>query len=76
MKKEQLIHWGLFAVLSIIWGSSFILMKVSKEVLNGYQIGAIRILSAGLVFLPFAFSHASQIPRNKLWLVMLSGLNR
>jgi drug/metabolite transporter (DMT)-like permease len=74
MKKEQLIHWGLFAVLSIIWGSSFILMKVSKEVLNGYQIGAIRILSAGLVFLPFAFSHASQIPRNKLWLVMLSGL--
>jgi drug/metabolite transporter (DMT)-like permease len=74
MKREQLIHWGLFAVLSIIWGSSFILMKVSKEVLNGYQIGAIRILAAGLVFLPFAFSHASLIPRNKLWLVILSGL--
>ena len=74
MKREQLVHWGLFAVLSIIWGSSFILMKVSKEVLNGYQIGAIRIFAAGLVFLPFAFSHASLIPRNKLWLVVLSGL--
>jgi drug/metabolite transporter (DMT)-like permease len=49
-------------------------MKVSKEVLNGYQIGAVRIFAAGLVFLPFALSHFSKIPRNKLMLVILSGL--
>ena len=74
MKREKLIHWVLFVILSVIWGSSFILMKVSKEVLNGYQIGAVRIFAAGLVFLPFALSHFSKIPRNKLMLVILSGL--
>ena len=69
-----MINWVLFVVLSLIWGSSFILMKVSKEHLNGYQIGAIRIFSAGIIFLPFALYHITKIPRNKLALVALSGL--
>lgn len=74
MSREKIINWLLFIVLSLIWGSSFILMKASKEHLNGYQIGAIRIFSAGIIFLPFALVHITEIPRNKLGLVALSGL--
>lgn len=74
MSKAKVINWAIFILLSIIWGSSFILMKISKEELNGVQIGAIRMFSAGIVFLPFAFFHLSGIPRNKLLLVILSGL--
>lgn len=74
MKKHNLVDWIIFIVLSFIWGSSFILMKVGKEALNGFQIGSIRIFSAGLVFLPFAFFHIAKIPRRKLPLVALSGL--
>jgi len=74
MNKAKLINWGLFVILSFIWGSSFILMKVSKEHLNGYQIGAIRILSAGLVFFPFAIYHFFKIPLQKIPLIILSGL--
>lgn len=74
MKKEKLVNWVLFGVLAFIWGSSFILMKVSKEHLNGYQIGGLRIFSAGLVFLPFAVFHLRKIERKKLPLVVLSGL--
>jgi hypothetical protein len=35
MKREQWINWGLFALLAFIWGSSFILMKISNDALNG-----------------------------------------
>ena len=74
MKKDALVNWVLFAVLAFIWGSSFILMKVGKEHLNGYQIGGMRIFSAGLVFLPFAVFHITKLPRQKIPLVVLSGL--
>jgi len=73
MGKEKAINWLIFIILSVIWGSSFILMKVSKEHLNGYQIGAVRIFSAGLIFLPLAVVHITQIPARKIPFVMLSG---
>lgn len=73
MGKEKVINWLIFIILSVIWGSSFILMKVSKEHLNGYQIGAVRIFSAGLVFLPLALVHFTKIPVRKLPIVILSG---
>ena len=74
MGKEKVINWLIFIILSVIWGSSFILMKVSKEHLNGYQIGAVRIFAAGLVFLPLALVHITKIPACKLPFVILSGL--
>jgi drug/metabolite transporter (DMT)-like permease len=74
MNNQKLINWSLFILLSLIWGSSFILMKLSKEHLNGYQIGAVRIFSAGLVFLPFAMFHIIKVPRQKIPIVILSGL--
>lgn len=74
MNKPKITDWILFIILALIWGSSFILMKVSKEHLNGYQIGAIRIFSAGLVFFPFAVFHLSKIPKKKVPIVILSGL--
>ena len=74
MSKGKFINWTLFVLLSFIWGSSFILMKLSSAQLNGWQIASVRIFSAGLVFLPFAIIHISKIPRNKLGLIILSGL--
>jgi drug/metabolite transporter (DMT)-like permease len=61
-------------VLSLVWGSSFILMKKSAEHLSGMQIGAIRIFSAGVSFLPFAIFHAIKIPLRKLWIIVVTGL--
>ena len=72
--KEKLFNWGLFIVLSFIWGSSFILMKEGIRVLSPFQVGALRILSAGLVLVPFIFRAFKQIPREKILLVILSGL--
>lgn len=75
MRQDQkLVNWAMFILLSLIWGSSFILMKVSKQGLNGVQIGALRIFFAGLVFFPFALVHVRQMPMRKIPLVLLSGL--
>jgi drug/metabolite transporter (DMT)-like permease len=74
MAKQNFFNWLLFIVLSVVWGSSFILMKTSAEHLNGLQIGAIRIFAAGIAFLPWAVFHASKIPVKKLGIVILTGL--
>lgn len=72
--RERLINWALFTALSVIWGSSFILMKAGMIVLTPYQVASIRILSAGVVLIPFARRAIREIPKNKLGLVVLSGI--
>ncbi len=42
--------------------------------LTPYHVATIRILSAGLVLIPFARKALQQVPRKKLMLVLLSGL--
>ncbi len=72
--KQKLSDWILFIILSLIWGSSFILMKIGLQQLSAYQVASVRILSAGLVLLPFAFSAFKKIPKNKIVFVVLAGL--
>lgn len=43
-------------------------------VLTPYQVASIRMLSAGLVLVPFALKAFRDIPRNRLTLVIVSGL--
>jgi drug/metabolite transporter (DMT)-like permease len=74
MQKNKLLDWAIFLLLTLIWGSSFILMKHSKEQLTAPQIAALRIFSAGLVFLPFAIFHLAKLPRRKIFFVILSGI--
>jgi drug/metabolite transporter (DMT)-like permease len=72
--RDKLINWGLFVILALIWGSSFILMKAGMHTLTPYHVASIRILSAGLILIPFARRALQQVPRNKMALVILSGL--
>lgn len=71
--KNKFINWSLFILLCLIWGSSFKLMKDSTA-LSASQIAALRIFSAGLVFIPFAFFHFSKIPKNNRAPVILSAV--
>lgn len=71
---KRVVDWSLFVMLSVIWGSSFILMKVGMEGLSPYQVASIRILSAGLVLLPFGWRSFKAVDRRKWPLIFLSGL--
>ena len=67
-------NWLLFIALSMIWGSSFILMKIGLEYrMSAYDIAATRILSAGLVLMPVALKAFRKIPSALLPYVFLSG---
>jgi drug/metabolite transporter (DMT)-like permease len=74
MKNDRFVSWGIFILLCIIWGSSFILMRWSSEGLSAAQIASLRIFSAGIVVLPFALFQFSKIPINKIPLVILSAV--
>lgn len=72
--QGRFFDWVLFVSLSVIWGSSFILMKMGMKGLGPYQVASIRILSAGVVLLPFALKSFRAVPAGRLPLVFLSGL--
>ncbi|MFC7347672.1 DMT family transporter [Chryseobacterium zhengzhouense] len=63
--------WLLLILLSIIWGSSFILIKKSLEHFTPYQVGALRVLIAGLILMPVAISKYKLFPKKHLkWLIL------
>jgi drug/metabolite transporter (DMT)-like permease len=67
-------NWLVFISLSLVWGSSFILMKEGLKAFTPYQVASIRMLSAGIILLPFAFKAFQKIPKEKLGLVVVSGV--
>jgi len=77
--NSKLISWALFIALCVIWGSSFILMKWGlydsnqQPVLSAYQVAALRMLSSGLVMLPFLKGSLKNLPGPTLRYVLLGG---
>jgi drug/metabolite transporter (DMT)-like permease len=77
--NNKFISWGIFILLCFIWGSSFILMKWGmydanqQPVLSPYNVAALRLLSSGLVMLPFLVSSIKILPKKTIRYVLLSG---
>lgn len=61
-------------MLSIIWGSSFILMKEGLVTLSAYQVASLRIIFSGIVLLPSAIKYIRIIPRDKIGIIFMSGV--
>jgi drug/metabolite transporter (DMT)-like permease len=72
--NKNLNNWLLFILLSFVWGSSFILMKLGMEQFSAYEVAALRICLSGIVLLPVAIRSFSAIPTGKLWYIFFSGL--
>jgi drug/metabolite transporter (DMT)-like permease len=74
--SPKLINWLMFFSICLIWGSSFILMKLGlydderKPLLTASQVAAIRIITAGIVLTPILVSNRNKIPfKLSGWLV-------
>lgn len=73
------LKWLLFILLCLIWGSSFVLMKLGmfapdgSQVLSAWQVAAIRIFTSGIVLLPFAIKAWKRIPKQSRGIVLISG---
>ena len=57
--------WLFLGVLSLVWGSSFILIKKGLVALTSIQVGSLRIVFAALFLLLIGFGSLKKIPKNK-----------
>lgn len=72
--NKQLFAWGVFVLLGLTWGSSFILMKRGLQVFSAKELGALRIFSAALFLLPWSLSHLRQLRWVHYKYLLLTGL--
>jgi drug/metabolite transporter (DMT)-like permease len=72
--KSPHLKWIYLIILSIIWGSSFILIKKSLLGLTAYQVGALRTIITGVVLLSVGFNKLKTIPKDKWKWLLISGL--
>jgi drug/metabolite transporter (DMT)-like permease len=57
--------WVFLIVLSLIWGSSFILIKRGLEGLNPFQVGSLRVIFTGGFLISLGFKSLVKIPKAK-----------
>lgn len=66
-------RWVVFIILSLTWGSSFILVKKSLVAFSPYEIGAIRVAVSGLILGVIGFPAIFKMPRKTLFWVVIAG---
>ncbi len=72
--KNLNIKWIYLILLSVIWGSSFILIKKALLGLNAYQLGALRTVLTGLILLSAGFWTLKDVPKAKWKWLFISGV--
>ena len=73
MMSKQ-IKWGYLLLLSLIWGSSFILIKKGLVGLTAFQLGSLRIIFAALFLLVIGFRSLIKIPHHRWKYIALTSL--
>jgi drug/metabolite transporter (DMT)-like permease len=73
MESKQL-KWVLLTILSLIWGSSFILIKKGLIGLSPIQLGSLRILFAGIFLLLIGFKSLNKISMHQWKFIALTAL--
>jgi len=71
MKSPSPANWLTLLFLSLIWGSSFILIKKGVQAFGFIEAASIRLMAGGAVFLPAAIFQYKFIPREKWGHVVL-----
>lgn len=63
--ERPFLSVSLLLLLSLIWGTSFILIKKGLVVFDPVEVAAIRMTVAGLVLLPFALLRFKEVQRDQ-----------
>ena len=75
LKKRQQVWlpWLTLAVLAVVWGSSFILIKRGLTVFSAGEVGALRIVSAALFLMPVAAPKLRNLSRRQMIILLIIG---
>ena len=55
--NKKTLSWIILIVLSLVWGSSFILMKQGLRAFTSDEVAGLRITIASAFMLPFLIKH-------------------
>jgi drug/metabolite transporter (DMT)-like permease len=72
--NNKLISWLILVILALIWGSSFILIKRGLLVFAPGEVGAIRVISAGLFLAPFAIRKLGSLQKKYFLMLFFVGM--
>lgn len=72
--ESTLKAWGFLIILALVWGSSFILIKRGLEVYSPGEVGALRIVFAGLVLLPLSLPRLKGLNKRQVKNLIVVGL--
>src|SRR5260221_14038278 len=64
----------LLLALSLIWGTSFILIKQGLKVFSPDEVGALRVAAAFIFLAPVALQHLKELKSEDYWKLFLSGM--
>lgn len=73
LHNHKYTSWALLILLTVIWGSSFILIKKGLSIYSAPQVAAIRVLSASIFMIPFALSWMRKIDKKYYLLIFITG---
>jgi drug/metabolite transporter (DMT)-like permease len=73
-EKRKIWHWFALAILSLIWGTSYILMKKGLESFTAMQVGALRVTITYICLLPIALKNLPRLNRTNVLSFIIIGL--
>lgn len=73
--SQIVLAWSFLIILSLIWGSSFILIKRGLVTFSAVEVGTIRVTSAGIFLLPYAVFRIRQTKLKDLKYLLLVGFS-
>lgn len=72
--QHPLLAWFLLIILSIIWGSSFVLMLEGLKGFSSMQLAMIRMAVAATCLSPFLFMYMGQVTWRDVGLLFIIGM--
>lgn len=72
--ENSLKNWALLTVLTLIWGSSFILIKKGLAVFSPGEVGAYRMVAAATLLLPLSLPRIKNLSKTQVKNLIIAGL--
>ncbi|NRA51835.1 MAG: EamA family transporter, partial [Phaeodactylibacter sp.] len=72
--RPDLLSWGILILLSLIWGSSYILIKKGLVVFSSIELACLRLGISALCFLPFLIYQLRKVDWSRWPYLVIVGL--
>jgi len=73
-KKFDFLSWFLLIILSVIWGTSFILIKKGLVSFSPPQVASLRIAISFIAMTPFIFKYLKKIPKKGIGIFIIMAI--